>query len=168
MAGGVKPFPLSPPAHIKLFVSRMKFDPNFVVRSVFWHVVWSTKGTSTWVCIEFPEAPDWKAVAPQPDTQQRSPVIWVLERQPVVIVGSWPSWTAELTLRIAMLLLKVDGLYEGWVNMRPTVYSWNGIGSFVFDASQSPMRILSWTPLDLFERGFDKFRSNWSRLITYK
>lgn len=29
------PFPVSPPAHIKLYVSRTKFDPNFVVRSEF-------------------------------------------------------------------------------------------------------------------------------------
>lgn len=101
------PFPASPPAHIKLFESKTNADPSFVVRSFVWQVVWSTKGTSTCDWIGF-VGTVLNEAEPQPATQHLIPLIWVLVKQPVVIVGTWPKGTFELSLKIAILLIKLD------------------------------------------------------------
>jgi hypothetical protein len=50
-------------------------------------------------------------------------LICVLVRQPVVMVGTWPKGTLALSLKMAMLLIKLDEEYDGCKKMRATLYS---------------------------------------------
>ena len=87
--------PASPPAQTKLLKSSWKFCPSLVARSWFWQFAWSTIGTSTsfWIAWYAPLAV--KSFRPHPPTQQRIPVIKLLGRQTVEIVGNYLkiNWT---------------------------------------------------------------------------
>ena len=104
--------PNSPPAHMKLDVSRVKFAPSRVARSWVWHVAWSTIGTSTSFWVAWYGATLENSFRPQPVTQHLIPVTTELGIQAVVIVGNWEwFWISNLfTIDVRLLSLPVPML----------------------------------------------------------
>lgn len=71
-------------------------------------------------------------------------------KQAVVIVGVWPRGTEDDNRIMAMSFRKLLAVKLGWMKIRATVYSCDGIGSLLLLASHSPNRIRSGLPFVLY------------------